>query len=190
MGDRGPKPSTSDYHKRSGSIEMHKGQTEEGIPVVAWDAIITCVDEDCPIHTVCPYTRSGKCKVRREYISYVYKILMGQVDKDDSVAHFRIGMELVPLFLQLIDIKIYSYGSLVSYISPKGDLKVNPLMREMRSCIRSISDTIRALEDSFSPDGKRKGLKGADSLIGDTEYYDALFHGEPVEEEFKMRNRV
>lgn len=185
MGQRGPRPTTRDAKKHVGSIEIQKGQTAEGIPVVTWDAIIPCEDEKCPITEHCPYEHAGRCRVRKEYIAYVQKLLLGQVDKEKEMVVFRIGMELIPLFNQLIDIKIHSYGKRPVYVTDKGNYAVQPLLKELRACLKAISDCLSNLSDGFSG-----GVKGMDDLVGDTGYYEKLFNGENQQKEFKMRNRV
>lgn len=186
MGMRGPKPTTQDFKRHTGSIEIQKGQTKEGIPVVAWDAIITCEEDKCPIVHVCPYDHAGKCRVRREYIGYVHRLMLGQVEKKNTMAHFKIGMELMPLFNQLIDIKIHLYGTKPIYVTTQGNYQSNPLLKELRACLKDISNCISGMSEAFEGGGP----KGIDALTGDSNYYDELFAGEPEEEDFKMRNRV
>ena len=186
MGKRGPVKSTSDFKQHIGNIELQKGQTKEGIPVVTWDAVPQCEADACPINTLCPYEKAGKCRVRKEYITYVQSLLFGQVDKENQMARFRIGMEILPLFLQLITLKIHSHGSLVTYIDNRGSIRMNPIHKELRSCIKAINEAFKGIEVAF--EGKKVG--GVDSLLGDGDWYDGLFEGEPEEESFKMRNRV
>lgn len=187
MGKRGPRPNKGNSHNRIGNIEIHKGSTKDGVPVVQWDAIITCVEEDCHIFDVCPYEKRGKCRVRTEYLSYVHTIMHGQIDPDNRLAKFRLGMELIPLFNQLVDIKIAAYGAKPIYHHKSG-MSVNPILRELRACVKAISDTLGALTTMGA--FENRGPKGVDALLGDGNYYDELFTEGPVKEEFKMRNRV
>ena len=187
MGKRGPKPNKGDSSKRIGNIEIHKGSTKDGSPVVQWDAIIPCQEEDCHIYDVCPYEKYGKCRVRTEYLGYVHTIMHGQIDSNNRLAKFRLGMELIPLFNQLIDIKIASYGMRPTFVHAKG-MSVNPMMKELRACVKAISDTLVSLTNMKA--FEKNGPRGIDPLIGDGSYYDDLFTEGPVKEEFKMRNRV
>jgi len=187
MGQRGPRPSKGRSHDRIGNVEIHKGCTKDGVPVVQWDAIISCVQEDCHIFEVCPYKKVGKCKVRSEYLSYVHTIMHGQIDNDNKMAKFRLGLELIPLFNQLIDIKIAAYGARPTFVHKHG-IAVNPILRELRACVKAISDTIMSLTNMGA--FEKSGPRGIDTLVGDSNYYDELFTEGPVKEEFKMRNRV
>ncbi len=187
MGKRGPRPSRGDSRKRVGNVEIYKGSTKDGTEVVQWDAIPPCQVEDCNIFAVCPYDKAGRCRVRAEYLDYVHTLMHGQIDKENNLARFRLGLEVIPLFNQLIDIKIAAFGRQPLQLGRHG-YTVNPIMREMRACIKAISDSISQLNsiDAF----KGSGLKGVDELVGNQDYYDSLFEGKPKKESFKMRNRV
>lgn len=187
MGKRGPRATKSDSHKNIGNIEIHKGATKDGVPVVQWDAIPECEVEYCNIGEVCPYEKSGKCRVRAEYLSYVHTIMHGQIDNSNEMGKFRLGMELIPLFNQLIDLKIAAFGARVTYASKFG-VSMNPIFRELRACIKGISDCLGSLNNLGAFDKNK--MKGVDTVLGDTDYYDQLFTDAPVKEEFKMRNRV
>jgi hypothetical protein len=187
MGKRGPRPEKGESRDRIGNVEIHKGRTKEGNQVVQWDAIIPCEGEHCHIFEVCPYEKAGRCRVRAEYLMYVHEIMHGQIDPNNRLSIFRLGMELIPLFGQLIDIKIASYGARPTFVHKNG-MGVNPILRELRPCIKAISDTLGSLTTMGAFD--KSGPKGVDSLIGDTNYYDELLTGTPAKEEFSMRNRV
>ena len=186
MGKRGPAKQTADFKQHIGNIELQKGRTKEGIPVVTWDAVPQCEADACPINVLCPYEKAGKCRVRKEYITYVQSLLFGQIDKGNSMARFRIGMEVLPLFLQLITMKIHSHGATVTYLDRNGNIRMNPIHRELRSCIKAINESMKGMSEAFD----NKGPKGVDTLLGDNNYYDGLFEGAPEEETFKMKNRV
>lgn len=187
MGKRGPRPSKGNSKNRVGNVEIYKGSTADGTEVVQWDAIPQCQEEDCNIFGVCPYEKAGRCRVRSEYLNYVHLIMHGQIDATNKLARFRLGMELIPLFNQLIDLKIASFGRQPLYLGKHG-YSVNPIMRELRACVKAISDTLSSLNNIKAFEGS--GPKGVDSLVGDQDYYDNLFQGKPQTEDFKMRNRV
>ncbi len=186
MGRRGPRPDKGKSRDRIGNVEIYKGSTQDGVSVVQWDAITVCEEESCNIYTVCPYNKVGKCRVRSEYLDHVHTIMHGQINSDMKLALFRLGMELIPLFNQLIDIKIAAYGC-TTVIATKHGWSVNPIMRELRACIKGISDTLGSLTNMGAFD--KGGPKGTDTVLGNSDYYDKLFTEGPVKEEFKMRNR-
>lgn len=187
MGKRGPKPEKGDSRQRIGNVEIQKGSTKDGHVVVQWDAIAECNEEGCNIFGVCPYDKHGKCRVRTEYMGYVHQIMHGQIDGANEICLFRLGMELIPLFNQLIDIKIAAFGATVTYATNRG-MVMNPIFRELRACVKAISDTLNSLSNMGA--FEKSGPKGVDTLTGDQDYYNALFQGTPKKETFKMRNRV
>lgn len=191
MGKRGPMPTVGDARKRLGDVSITKGSTPDGIPVVMWDSIPECDPERCQIVEVCPYEQRGKCAVRKEYLDYVYRHFMGSVDGKDKMALFKIGMEIVPLFSHLVTLKIASHGTQATYFDAKGNIKVNPLYREIRETIRAIGSVMYGMSEAFGKSGKGLNDGGfGDDLLGNSDYYDNLFKGEAPRVDRKMRNRI
>lgn len=189
MGLRGPKPSLGDAKKRLGDLSIYKGQTPDGIKVVQWDCIPICSGERCNIFPTCPHNKEGKCGVQKEYLDYVYIHYVGSVNPSDKMALFKIGMELIPIYSHLITLKIANHGRGATYYDNKGNIRVNPLFREIRETIRTISTILSDIAESFSFNGG-EGIEKEDLRSGDESYYDSLFVGEGVKVERKRRNRV
>lgn len=190
MGKRGPKPSTNSGLKdRLGAVSILKGSTRDGIPVVQWDAIQDCDGRRCNLGATCPLMDEGKkCGIRREYLDYVYRHLIGFVKPTAKMSLFKIGFHLIPLFSQLVSLKIANHGRPVTYLTDKGSIQMNPLFREIRETIRAINQNIADIADDMD-----KGFQGGgegDDLLGDSGYYDQLFQDGSIKVERKMRNRV
>ena len=190
MGIRGPKPTVGDAKKRLGDLSIYKGSTPDGVAVVQWDSIPECDSDHCNIKELCPHTKSGKCGVQKEYLEYVYTHYIGSVNPKDKMALFKIGIELVPLYSHLITLKIANHGRRATYITDKGDLKINPLFREIRETIRCIGALLGSIAESFEEKANAGDGGVGDDLTGNSEYYDNLFKGEAPRVERKRRNRV
>ena len=180
----GPNASTANARQRLGNIQIHKGASKDGIPVVMWDAIPQCDPESCKMEIACPYNKTGKCGVRLKYITHVYESLIGQVQPDDAVALFKIGIHLVPLYGHLVQFKMEEYGSKVMLASSNGKRYINPIFKEIRETIKCISAVMKDMQDSVEADILRDSL-----THGDNDYYDALFT-DSFEIQTKKRNNV
>lgn len=180
----GPEASTANPRKRLGNVQIHKGATKEGIPVVMWDAVPHCEPETCKMEQVCPYTHSGKCGVKLKYLNHVYTSLIGQVNEDDAIALFKIGFHLVPLYGHLIQFKMEEYGSRVMYADEKGKRSINPIFREIRETIKVINTIMKDMKSSVEADIMRDMIKD-----GDSDYYDNLFN-DSGDVKTKTRNKV
>lgn len=188
MGLRGPKPSAGDARKRLGDLSIYKGSTPDGVSVIQWDSIPECVQKKCNIFVICPHDKEGKCGVQKEYLEYVYTHYIGSVQPDDKMALFKIGIELVPLYSHLVTLKIANHGRQATYFTAKGDIKVNPLFREIRETIKCIGSLLSSISESLEFKGGEGGT--GDDLHGNSSYYDNLFKGEAPRVERKRRNRV
>lgn len=188
MGKRGPMPTKGDAKQRLGDLSIHKGSTPDGVPVIMWDCIQDCEGDTCRVYDICPYEKYGKCRIRKEYLDYVYRHFIGSVHATDSMALFKIGMIIVPLFSQLISLKIASHNTFPTFYDSKGMIRVNPLYREIRETLRAVSGSISDIMNSLDV---KKGDGGVgDDLLGNSDYYDNLFKGEAPRVDRKMRNRV
>ncbi len=157
--------------KDIGAMTLTKGPFK-GKTLISWDAVMDCT-EDCPINDRCPYDRTRRlCELRRRYLESVLisveNGLKGEAIDDLDIV--QVGLLLVPLFSQLVTFKIkaHSLGDQIMY--GKG---VHPVYKEIRQCIRSISDIIGDLKMKGSE--KKKGL-----LDGDSDYYDRMIRNGQV----------
>ena len=180
----GPNTSTANARIKLGSIDIHKGQTKDGIPVVMFDAVPQCTPETCKMEVACPYTHTGKCGVKLKYLTHVYESLIGQVDRDDAIALFKIGFHLVPLYGHLIQFKMEEFGAGVMFSATNGKRYVNPIFREIRETIKVINIVMKDLKGSVEVDIMRDMIKD-----GDSDYYDSLFN-DSGSVETKKRNKV
>lgn len=180
----GPEASTANARQRLGNIQIHKGATKDGMPVVMWDAVPQCIPESCKMEEVCPYTHAGKCGVKLKYLGHVYESLLGQVDRNDAIALFKIGFHLVPLYGHLIQFKMEEYGAKVMCVQGNGKRYINPIFKEIRETVKVISAVMKDMKGSVEADIMRDMITN-----GDEDYYDSLFSNDG-NIETKKRNKV
>lgn len=183
-GRRGPDPSTANARGNLGTVNIVKGQTKGGLPVVMWDICPICDPDTCPIQEVCPYTQTGKCTVRMKYLGHVYETLHGQVTTDDPMALFTIGFHMVPLYNQLVQFKMHEYGANVVCHTNNGKSYINPIFKEIRETIKAISSAMKEINPSLDRDLLRDKI-----THGDDGYYESLFEDGP-EIQTRKRNKI
>lgn len=183
-GQRGPDATKANARGNLGTVNIMKGQTRGGLPVVMWDICPQCDPNDCPIEDVCPYTQTGKCTVRMKYLNHVYETLHGQVKSDDPMALFVVGFHLVPLYSQLVQFKMVEFGSRVTGMTSNGKPFINPIYKEIRETIKAITSAMKEIAPSMDKDVLRDSI-----THGDNEYYESLFEDGPVTSTRK-RNKI
>ena len=166
-----------------------KGITEEGNTWIIWDAVRNCRVKKCPIYKVCAYAKgkNKKCKAEIKYISSVFKSIDNSVgDKMTQLLLNKISLHLIPLYHQLVILKIEAYAvDSVIYYNKQGAMKINPIFKEIRETISSIEKTQRSMgidgeyldiknhRGRLKPVGK--SFSDAPPQDANPDYYDTLF---------------
>jgi len=177
-------------------LTLSKGnlcQHGDTMPVIAWDALTLCPgDNKCKIYDRCPYTkREGtKCRIEVNYMNAVYQAFLPIIEKtDDMMIRIKIGMHIIPLYLQLCRLKKteLALNGETCYQTPKGSIMTHP-------AYKSINETLRSLEREISGPfltyirglGFQRvpyeGLEGPvlnGALSGDASYYTQMEQAEP-----------
>ncbi len=165
----------SKLRKRS-ELVPQATSTYKSVPVVIWDACHNCIGDRCPISHRCEfYLTEEKCMVMYYYLDNVFRTALDTIgDKISKKEMHKIGLHLVPLYTQLVKFKIEELGiERPTYTTEKGDVKMHPLYREIRSTIKMIDDMWSDL--GLKRVGKnKKEVKDIEDLIGDTSYYDDM----------------
>lgn len=164
---------TTRNRERIGGVAIHKGKngTDE-TPIVLWDAIPKCDVDTCPIVERCPYSKNGHCGLRLSYQKHIVDMVLGSLESVDSEQMLKIGMHLIPLYTQLVALKVEALAAPTMVVS-RGSLVPNPLFREIRSVIKDISFVLRDIGIGTVP-GLSGNLPGADKRKGNSTYYDEL----------------
>lgn len=158
--------------KNIGSLSIFKG-TVGGIQLKMWDAIPQC-DDRCDLWDECVYEKKKKCALRKAYINSVIESFVKALEKKDEVTMMRVGLLLMPLYTNLINLKLASYDMNGRVRYGKG---VDPVMKEMRETIKQIDGMLVDLGLAVS-NGKGKVTgKPNNFLDGDGDYYDELING-------------
>ena len=160
---------------KMGSLNIVKGKMS-GALLVAFDLVEDCSDSKCPIYAKCKYEKAGPCSVQAEYIGMVTAKLGKIAAVDSEVDSVRVGMLIVPLFQQLIRLKMEEYCT--SVLGGKSG-KANPIFKETRETIKTIDQILSKLGgDGRNGGGKRK-LRSEE--LGEDGFYETLFEDAPPE---------
>lgn len=168
-----------------GSIVIRKGKLqdeEDETILVQWDAMPLCLDEDCAIRSRCHYKkdRSRPCTLMKQYIKSVALIIHRNFDFEETQL-FRIGMELMPLYVLLCQLKMYQLTvNTPVHVTDKGLFHMNPVYREIRETIKAINRTWESIYP-YAKNGKRGKIPANldDFLDGDLTYHEMLEKGSP-----------
>ena len=108
--------------------------------IVMFDAVKDCIEDECPIFKVCKYQKFGKCGVETKYIRTIFGHFLETIGPDmTQLLLNRISLQIMPLFHQLIKVKIEAASSDKLLQTINGRYVVNPLLREERDIIKTIS---------------------------------------------------
>lgn len=137
--------------EKIGGVTIHKGKTgESDIPLVMWDAIPACDPDTCPIEDQCAYNKNGKCTLRVNYQKHIVDTVLASIDKVNSAQMLMIGMHLMPLYTQLVQMKIVALNAEPMVVS-RGSIVPNPVFKEIRTIIRDISACLRDIGIQCDP---------------------------------------
>ena len=133
-----------------GNLAVGRGKGKiSGNALWSWDALQGCTAEACPAADQCEFlkrdmSRYGygpeKCKVMGAYLKSVTTTILGTYEAQlDQGQLFRIGMHIMPLYKNLVKMKIEELGVLrVVNRDANGKLSINPLYKEIREYIKLI----------------------------------------------------
>lgn len=159
-----------------GDLTLSKGEIREGVTLHAWDGIQECDPETCPLLDRCPYEHSGKCSVQTQYLELLYSAINKTYKYLDEAVLYKIGMQLVPLYTQLMKMQMVELTLTTPLIwSAKGQLMIHPVYKEIRDTLKTIAVMWKDLHLTFEFSGK-PGLSlsassGKDFEKGDPNYY-------------------
>ena len=183
-----------------GSLTLDKGTIRKDVKMYAWDGIQECnggiVDTEdemammnrCPVADICTYIKRGKCAVQVKYLESLYSSILGTYTYLDEPMLFKIGMQVIPLYLQLVKLQIVELSlRSPTYTSDKGTIMIHPIFKEIRETMKTIHIMWKDLDLSFTF-GKKPGLRdGEDPRVieanqkdyerGDPNFYKRLTEG-------------
>lgn len=167
----------TDVKPNTGNMNIYKGIMSK-VQFSIWDSVPVCTTT-CIAYNQCPkrikedVLNPPKCAVRVRYLEAVLGTLKLGIKRKDAITVHKIGMMLIPLYNQLVGMKIAEL-SMNQDNNVMFGAKINPIYKEMRSTIQLIDKIL----DGFNIKG---GHIGAPGTVTDTEingngaYYDTLF---------------
>lgn len=160
--------------EKIGGVAIHKGKKAGAeTAVVMWDAIPPCDPDTCPIEESCPYMKNGKCTLRVNYQKHVVDCVLSCFEEVDKEQMLKIGMHLVPMYAQLIQMKMEALNADTMVIS-RGARIPNPIFKEIRTIIREITFCLRDLGISHDAALKGGDIPTMDNGKGSPTYYASL----------------
>jgi hypothetical protein len=124
-----------------------------GKKLVAWIPLQPCHAERCPVAHLCPYeSRKSKGGLKKCGLQHKYMDTIARMIQDNFVLRmtepqlFRIGTELIPLYMILARLKMVELGTKSPEITTlRGEVRIHPVYREIRETMRAIESKWRAL---------------------------------------------
>ena len=175
---------TSTYEGAFGSLSVARGTGRSGNSLWSWDALQDCTGNDCPAAPSCQYLQKAKergdeicdkCRVMATYLKSVSTTILGNYeDQMDEGQLFRIGMHIVPLYRNLIKMKIEEIGvRRVVTVAENGKMSINPLYKEIREYIKLIEQMWK----SVGITGVMVSPPGDEEFHPDDNYYEEMEAG-------------
>lgn len=158
-----------------GDLSLNKGIIRKNISMFAWDGVQQCEPEICPVTHMCKYSKEGKCSVQLNYLRALYKAILGNYSYLDEMMLFKIGMQIIPLYVQLVKMQMLELSlDRPIYETDKGAVLPHPIYKEIRETLKAIHVMWKDLDLSFSFNKKPsmgKEKDGGDIEHGDPNYY-------------------
>jgi len=154
-----------------GDMLLEKGLIRKNVRMFAWDVIPECEAENCQVYHLCKYIKQGRCAVMVQYLKALYDCILGNYKNLDDVSLFKIGMQLIPLYVQLAKMQLVemSVPSPI-YETDKGAIVSHPIYREIRETLKTINMMWKDLEITI-PFSDKPSL---DDMSGNPDYYENM----------------
>lgn len=163
-----------------GDLTLSKGEIREGVTLHAWDGVQECDPDTCPLLERCPHNHSGKCAVQTQYLELLYSAINKTYKYLDEAVLYKIGMQIVPLYSQLMKMQMIELSLTTPMIwSAKGQLMIHPVYKEIRDTLKTIAVMWKDLHLTFEFSGKpgvHAASAGGGSFTGDFEKGDPEYY--------------
>jgi hypothetical protein len=167
-----------------GSLQVYKGKREEK-ELVSWDLVPDCNRDSCTAWKSCTVGQNmglttERCSVRLNYLKTVEKIMFSPHNRgkmsEQQIMMF--GFQVLPLYAQLINLKIFEAGyagQIQVSIGKHGQRQIHPIYKEIRETIRVINLSWKMIGlDPISMKERSPFGGTGDNENGDPMYYDSL----------------
>lgn len=155
---------------------LNKGVAEgSGRTMQLWDVVKEC-SEECPAYGICEYrpTPAGRCTFMHKYLQSIIDGLLA-VEKeltDDQLKRF--GFMVLPLYQQLIMLKIETVPLKSAIIGKGVGSKVHPVYKEIREVIKAIDAQLDKIGVSIPVKEPESPEDAMDMEEGDPGYYERI----------------
>ena len=175
-----------------GAVKLEKGHwqdvkdAEKRFYLIAWDFAFKCRYEDCGLFERCTYVkhwtmrrdelgkagRTDKCRMQQRYMKsviYAFVEKMRNAKKTEQEAVIKLGFHLLPLYAQLFKFKLLEIDNdEILMTTARGDQKINPVYKEIREIIKTITTVWKDIGDSVK-------MRVNPTNIGDSAFIDAMY---------------
>ena len=186
-----------------GSLTLDKGFIRQDVKMFAWDGIQECtggifevdpMDPNppniCPVNHLCSYIKRGKCAVQVKYLEALYSSMLGTYHYLDEPMLFKIGMQIIPLYVQLVKLQIVELSlHSPTYLSDKGTILVHPIYKEIRETLKCIHLMWKDLDLAFNFN-KKPDLKNPTVEIENNGRSDPAFYKRLTEDNTSMKGVI
>lgn len=158
---------------------------DDGVYLIAWDFVGKCKYEECSLFKQCHYVKleqmnrekqhhdrfTDNCLMQYRYLKSVLFGFIERMRKEKKVEQedvLKFGYHMLPLYTQLFKFKQFEHsGESVLVFTSRGDAKINPIYKEIREVIKTITTVWKDIG------GKESSKKLQE--IGDAAYIDAMY---------------
>lgn len=141
--------------KNAGEMVLSKGAVRDNVTFFCFDSVRDCNEDQCRLSDKCQYPKEGKCGVLMQYLDCLYKAILGTYRYLDEAMLFKIGMQIVPLYLMLAKMQMAEMElTSITYVTEKGSVAAEPIYKEIRETMKAIHTMWKDLDLSFSFNGR------------------------------------
>ena len=162
-----------------GELTLNKGTVRKDVQMYAWDAIRECTEMRCPVFNMCTYIKRGKCAVQVKYLEALYQSILSNYKYLDEMMLFKIGMQIVPLYIQLVKMQIIEMSLESPMTFTEKGFVMHPVYKEIRATLTTIHSMWKDLDLCFDfakkPDPSGSSVVDTgDAERGDPQYYKSI----------------
>lgn len=148
--------------------------------LIAWDFASDCTGDKCPVFNRCMYLNGwegkDRCRMQQQYFLHIIRAFASAAGKNDERVGqedvIRFGYSLLPLYGQLFRFKLFELGnSELLTLNARGEVRINPIYKEIREIIKTIHGVWRDICQSIKPEKEKAAVPG----LGDDAFIDALY---------------
>jgi hypothetical protein len=169
------------FHLRSGKLGFLRGRRDgpdnTRIQLYSWDFVGDCTQEQCPVFRHCEKVpeNGGKCPVQLEYIRQTANVILNCFEDMDDVVAFKVGAHLIPLYNDLIFLKLERAGlRRATLTGNRGNVSVHPVIKELRETHRRITSTWKEIGLDFGDVAQQLARVEPDLKRGDNTLYSRM----------------